>query len=105
MPEGKDFHDLTANPISDQIGRYNRQFAAPTQNWPPTIRLAHQRVAGFHQSQSKPLGCERTELTDIGADGFQVGQRPARPDYLSHDFGAGASSGVPQVFTQAATSA
>lgn len=91
--------------IADHIGRDRCQLTPPRCRWPSAIRELTQAVTGVDQARREPFRRIGVELGDIGTNQTQLGQRALGPDYLNHFSGAGCSSGLPHVASQAATSA
>ena len=105
MPYPDDDHCLKRHLIAQNIGWNGREFS---QAWPDrsgSLGMLAKTVASPLEPNGHTLGGEWTELAYIGPERRQIRKRSARPDYLNHDAGAGFSSAVPQVSSQAATSA
>jgi len=103
VPNPHDLHGVRLDPIPDQIGRHCRKFPQPAGR-STSLGMFCQAFACQFQPLRHALRRQRSKLVDVPLDRGQIGQRPERPDYLNHDAGGGASSGVPQVSSQRATS-
>ena len=100
-----DFHAVSDNTIADQIRVDGWEFAKVAGSAATTLGEIRQAVTGAFQAVGDLLGGGRAIQRDVISDRCEVRDRLRRPDYLSHDAGAGFSSGVPQVSSHAATSA
>lgn len=103
MPDPHNLHGIRLDPIPDQIGRHCRQFPQSAGR-STSLRMFGETIACEFQPLRHALRRQRPKLVDVPLDRGQIGQRPERPDYLNHDAGGGASSGVPQVSSHRATS-
>ena len=102
MSDREDFDDASTDPVPDQVGRHDREFAPAAGKEPASLRLVPQGHARLEQAQAVSLRRQGTELRDIGLDRPQLSQRSPRPDDFSQDYfsqasGIGDSSGVPQL--------
>lgn len=103
MPDADDVDGILLDAIADQIGSDQGQLTETAADRASTARESAQPVTGIDKPGGEALRRRRIELADIDADGLDVGQRLARPDYSRHESGNGFSSGVPHFSSHSAT--
>ncbi len=68
-------HHFALNPVADQIGANDNQFAHLAKDGAASIGISRQVLNRGHKAGRETLRRKRRKLSDIGVDSAQIAQR------------------------------